>query len=569
MRLDASLIGVLAAGVLIGTLIAAAILYRRSRYRTGTVGQAPNTRGAGSPEHRAVGFPGWSQASALWGSASAMLLWLAVCLVAIGIVAYDKALEHFLATFGTLAPNRVGPLAGVVAVSAVVAAALPLYLPRPASVLRGAALGLITGLVTSYSISLFDLIPDFAVSIIFTSRWSIAVVSLVSAAAAYAVGGALSFFARRYLPPLKTWQQCFGYGVAGTLAVVLFGGAAYWPQVISLSRLYPQNSIAPSAWKGQMVMDHFYGFTLVIEKMQPDGRFTGYMAWESGRRRDFTGKGTGNHLVFEDNEILISAGRIDMWLTATSLTGASENGKAKFLAERVTADVQPQSARAEVPVPPPAASSAPISPPPPAPTVLAPELEDAGPRAAGAETVSRVRSERLCEALGEKTAGMQDGCWIVLALQVRDRSHCGSINDHVIRDDCYAAFGVNEDERGVCEYLSSPDRVAACTQAVGGACAKASKEPGAAGAGCDAARSLRARVKSDWASAGNFSFHGFRKTDVAPQTWAACDAAGASDQGAAAGDWCRLERVRRNDPEARCAMVQAELGNLCNAMITK
>jgi len=293
------------------------------------------------------------------------------------------------------------------------------------------------------------------------------------------------------------------------------------------------------------------------------------MAWESGRRRDFTGKGTGNHLVFEDNEILISAGRIDMWLTATSLTGASENGKAKFLAERVTADMQPQSAPAEVPVPPPAASSAPISPPPPAPTVLAPELEDAGPRAAGAETVSRVRSERLCEALGEKTAGMQDGCWIVLALQVRDRSHCGSINDHVIRDDCYAAFGVNEDERGVCEYLSSPDRVAACTQAVGGACAKASKEPGAAGAGCDAARSLRARVKSDWASAGNFSFHGFRKTDVAPQTWAACDAAGASDQGAAAGDWCRLERVRRNDPEARCAMVQAELGNLCNAMITK
>src|SRR6266704_3322482 len=290
MRLDASLIGVLAAGVLIGTLIAAAILYRRSRYRTGTVGQAPNTRGAGSPEHRAVGFPGWSQASALWGSASAMLLWLAVCLVAIGIVAYDKALEHFLATFGTLAPNRVGPLASVVAVSAVVAAALPLYLPRPASVLRGAALGLITGLVTSYSISLFDLIPDFA----------------------------LSFIARRYLPPLKTWQQCFGYGVAGTLAVVLFGGAAYWPQVISLSRLYPQNSIAPSAWKGQMVMDHFYGFTLVIEKMQPDGRFTGYMAWESGRRRDFTGKGTGNHLVFEDNEILISACRIDMWLTATS-----------------------------------------------------------------------------------------------------------------------------------------------------------------------------------------------------------------------------------------------------------
>ncbi|HYS75965.1 MAG TPA: hypothetical protein VEM38_07735 [Burkholderiales bacterium] len=180
-----------------------------------------------------------------------------------------------------------------------------------------------------------------------------------------------------------------------------------------------------------------------------------------------------------------------------------------------------------------------------------------------------MRSERLCEALGEKTAGMQDGCWIVLALQVRDRSHCGSINDHVIRDDCYAAFGVNEDERGVCEYLSSPDRVAACTQAVGGACAKANKEPGAAGAGCDAARSLRARVKSDWASAGNFSFHGFRKTDVAPQTWAACDAAGASDQGAAAGDWCRLERVRRNDPEARCAMVQAELGNLCNAMTTK
>src|SRR2546427_4756390 len=108
-----------------------------------------------------------------------------------------------------------------------------------------------------------------------------------------------------------------------------------------------------------------------------------------------------------------------------------------------------------------------------------------------------------------------------------------------------------------------------CTQAVGGACAKASKEPGAAGAGCDAARSLRARVKSDWASAGNFSFHGFRKTDVAPQTWAACDAAGASDQGAAAGDWCRLERARRNGPGARCAMVQAELGDVCYAMTAK
>jgi len=129
----------------------------------------------------------------------------------------------------------------------------------------------------------------------------------------------------------------------------------------------------------------------------------------------------------------------------------------------------------------------------------------------------------------------------------------------------YVAFAVNEADLGLFEYLSSPEKVATCAEAVGEACANSSGKQGAK-AECDAARTLLVQARSDWQSAGRFSFYGFRKTDVASQSWVECDAQGKNGPDR---ELCRLERVRRNDPEARCQVFPAELKTICDTMAAR
>ncbi len=541
------------------------------------------------PEPWITRFLGWSRAKAEWGgSYGAMLICLMVYLSFVWFGMRESGIGHTVThTVVLYSPGLGSFVSTLIAASAVISAGLPFCAPRLASVLKGAGLGLITGLLGSIAAAQvgllpgYDRLPAIALGIMTSSVLAVTVVSVLSAAVAFVVGGALSSLVRRFLRTSGQNHTRLREIALWTVAVAVFCAVALEPQTKSL---YFQGKnalvfwyeteltyrLVPSTWKGKIAGVQPRSFTLVIEEVRPDGQFTGYMDWDPGGRNRTSGKATGNHLVLhqagfphpED-----SADNYDnIWIRGTSMTGTDQNGWYQLAADLVTVHLQPTPPQPAV-----LAQEAPPEPaaltqePPPEPAALAQEREETGPRAPGAETVRQARSERLCKALGGNHVSLQDGCWIVVALQVRDRSYCGSISGQGLRDDCYVAFGVNEADRGMCEYLSSPEKAAACAEAVGGTCANSGRAQGAK-AGCDAARTLLARARSDWESAGRFSFYGFRKTDVAPQSWTECDAQAAQGPDR---ELCQLERVRRNDPAARCEVLHAELKTMCDTMATR
>ncbi len=340
-----TLIGALTVGALLGILLVALLLYRQRRTHR-NVPEGPGSRGAGSTRSGIAEFLAWPQAKAAWGSAGVMLFCLVAGLIAVAIRASADGFSLFSTL--NLDPQQVKLAVRVITGSAVVSAALPLYLPRIASAGRGAALGLMTGLIAGIATSLFATEGEHAFSIILTSTLAIGLVCTVSALAAYVAGVGLSFLARRLVSGSRAlWRSV----VAATVGLLVFGAYIFWPQFVHWYKTDPDYRLAPSTWKGEMKFDRSYPFTLVIEQVQPDGQFTGFMDRENDFRLKIEGKATANHLVFMDTQVLRGSGLIgikdrkDVWIRGSSMAGTDKGGLGRLSAQLVAPSARPQPAQ--------------------------------------------------------------------------------------------------------------------------------------------------------------------------------------------------------------------------------
>ncbi len=340
-----TLIGALTVGALLGILLVALLLYRQRRTHR-NVPEGPGSRGAGSTRSGIAEFLAWPQAKAAWGSAGVMLFCLVAGLIAVAIRASADGFSLFSTL--NLDPQQVKLAVRVITGSAVVSAALPLYLPRIASAGRGAALGLMTGLIAGIATSLFATEGEHAFSVILTSTLAIGLVCTVSALAAYVAGVGLSFLARRLVSGSRAlWRSV----VAATVGLLVFGAYIFWPQFVHWYKTDPDYRLAPSTWKGEMKFDRSYPFTLVIEQVQPDGQFTGFMDRENDFRLKIEGKATANHLVFMDTQVLRGSGLIgikdrkDVWIRGSSMAGTDKGGLGRLSAQLVAPSARPQPAQ--------------------------------------------------------------------------------------------------------------------------------------------------------------------------------------------------------------------------------
>jgi hypothetical protein len=200
-----------------------------------------------------------------------------------------------------------------------------------------------TGLMAGIATPLFDRMSEFAFLIILTSTVSLATICVISALVAFVLAAGVAFVARRLVSGREAGSKRRGYVVAaGAVGLLVFGAYAFWPQAVAWHRTDPDYRLAPSTWKGEIVVDRPYPFTLVVEQVRPDGQFTGFMDWERNFRLKIEGKATANHLVFMDTEVLRGDGsfigiydRKDVWIKGTSMAGTDKNGRAKLTAELV------------------------------------------------------------------------------------------------------------------------------------------------------------------------------------------------------------------------------------------
>src|SRR5437879_12958757 len=87
-----------------------------------------------------------------------------------------------------------------------------------------------------------------------------------------------------------------------------------------------------------MFFGRAYPFTVDVERVEPDGRFTGSMDWERDFRLAIEGRATGNHLIFEDTKILrggnVAIGdRKHVWISGPTMTGTDMARRAKVVAQ--------------------------------------------------------------------------------------------------------------------------------------------------------------------------------------------------------------------------------------------
>jgi len=289
---------------------------------------------------------------------------MVLCLVAVAAVvefrAYYAAIV-LLATFNVLEADQITLALRVLTLSAVVSAVPPLYLPRAKSVGLGAALGLMSGIAAGAATALFDNASERAFVAIMTTAGSIAVVCVMSALAAWIVGALLSRLARYFASGAHAVPRYMAAAVI--LAFCALGLSSPLSALIEpWYKADPGYQLAPSVWKGNVSFERAYPFTLVVERVEPDGRFTGYMDWERDSRLAIEGKAAGNHLVFEDTKILRGGNvpigdRKDVWISGTTMTGTDKDGRAR-LAAQLDSTRRPEAA-----VKPVAAPSAPASAP--------------------------------------------------------------------------------------------------------------------------------------------------------------------------------------------------------------
>jgi len=370
VQLDSPLIVALTVGVLAGMLIGAVFLFRQASGRRQKPGKAPPSSSRDLTEQHAIQEPwiirflGWSEAKAQWGGAyGTMLICLMVYLSFVWFGVRESGIGYTVTHAVVLySPDLGSFVSTLIAASAVISAVLPFCAPRLASVLKGAGLGLIAGLLASVAASQVDRLPGhdqfpiIAYVIITLTALPVAVVSVLSAAAAFVVGGALSSFARRlplasgsnqkHFREIALWAGAVAVFCAVTLefqtkSLYLQGKNA----LVSWYKTEPTYRLVPSTWKGKISGVHPRSFTLVIEEVRPDGQFTGYMEWDPGGRNRTSGKATSNHLVlrqagFPDPED--GADNYDsVWIRGTSMIGTDQNGWYQLAADLVTLHAQP------------------------------------------------------------------------------------------------------------------------------------------------------------------------------------------------------------------------------------
>jgi hypothetical protein len=324
-------------------------------------------RAAGDPASRGLaGLLRWPEACDAWGSVGAMLLCLVAVAAAVEFYAYYAAIV-LLATFNVLEAGQITLALRILTLSAVVSAVPPLYLPRAKSAGLGAALGLMAGIVAGAATSLFDNASEQAFVAIMTTTGSIAVVCMISALAAWIVGALLSRLARYFVSDAHAFPRYIAAAVV--LAFCALGiSLSLLPLVESWYKADAGYRLVPSVWKGSVTFERAYPFTLVIERVEPGGRFTGFMDWEGDFRLAIEGTAAGNHLIFEDTKILRGGNvpigdRKNVWISGTEMTGTDKDGRAKLVAQ-LDPTKHPEIAAAVTPVAaPPAPASVPDVPP--------------------------------------------------------------------------------------------------------------------------------------------------------------------------------------------------------------
>ncbi len=246
-----------------------------------------------------------------------MLFCLVAGLFATAVQAYVAA----YAVFGglvNLAPHQLTPAILMLTLGAVMSAAPPLYLPRIANAIRGIALGVATGVLVGIATSLFDREAPNPLSVVVMSGVLIALTCTVSALVAYFAGVGLSLLARRLASGSRArWKSV----VAASAGLLVFGAYLFWPQIVFWINLEPNYRLAPSIWEGEITATRIganwessamtrrsYPIRLVIERVEPDGRFIGAIRYTrdiySEFRIEIEGQATGNHLVFSDTRVL-------------------------------------------------------------------------------------------------------------------------------------------------------------------------------------------------------------------------------------------------------------------------
>ena len=161
MQVDPSLlapIGTFAVGALAAVALIAAVSFLR-------LGKS-RARAAGDSMGRSLAEAlGWPRARDAWGSVGAMLFCLLTGLSVVGFLVYKDAAASF-GVFGFLGPEPIRFITWLVTMSAVAAAALPLYLPSFASAVRGTVLGLMVGLIAGIVTSPVDRASEYALGLI-------------------------------------------------------------------------------------------------------------------------------------------------------------------------------------------------------------------------------------------------------------------------------------------------------------------------------------------------------------------------------------------------------------------
>jgi len=348
VQIDPSLlapIGTFAVGALAAVALIAAVSFLR-------LGKS-RARAAGDSMGRSLAEAlGWPRARDAWGSVGAMLFCLLTGLSVVGFLVYKDAAASF-GVFGFLGPEPIRFITWLVTMSAVAAAALPLYLPSFASAVRGTVLGLMVGLIAGIATSPVDRASEYALGLIGLCAAAIVVGCVLSSLTAWIVGAVLSRLARHSVSRARDLPKYVV--IAGAL---MFGIFAFWSQissqVLSRSRTDPDYRLVPSIWRGHIIFGQTVPFTLSIERVEPDGQFTGFMDyWENYIRLGIEGKATGNHLVFVGTRILRGKAYVDLgerkanvnvgerkaiWISGAKMTGTDKDGKAMLVAQLLTAD---------------------------------------------------------------------------------------------------------------------------------------------------------------------------------------------------------------------------------------
>ncbi len=323
-------------------------------------------RAAGAQARRSLaGLLRWPEARAAWGSVGLMLLCIIAVVAALEFRAYYAGIAMF-ATFGVLEAGQITLGLRIVTLSAAVSAVPPLYLPRAKSAGLGAALGLMSGVIAGAATSLFDNASEQAFVAIMTTAGSIAVVCVISALAAWIVGALLSRLARYFASDAHAVPRYIA-GAAVMAFCALGLSSPLSPLIEPWYKADPGYRLVPSVWNGSVSFERAYPFTLVVERVAPDGRFTGYMDWERDFRLAIEGKAEGNHLVFEDTKILRGGNvpigdRKDVWISGTTMTGTDKNGRARLVAQ-LDSTKRPEVAVAKPVAAPPAPATVPDAPP--------------------------------------------------------------------------------------------------------------------------------------------------------------------------------------------------------------